>query len=299
MLPVCTVALSGFSGSGKTTLITRILPELKKQGLSVGVLKHIHHKLNVDIKGKDTERFFRAGADFVLAHDAQQCFARHRNSDENLRDMISDFPSALDLIIVEGHKVIDLPGIWLEQKTAKNITAWTGYGNRIVVPRDDPQYHRKVLTYILKELEKFHSERPLMAGLLIGGTSARMGAPKTLLKLKGKTLAERSFDILSAVSGKTVLLGSGKLPRSLDTADRIPDVSGLKGPISGMLSAFRWSRESAWIISSVDMPLMDKKAWEWLLRQRRPGVWAVMPKVQGSKGVETTGAVYEPMIFDH
>jgi molybdopterin-guanine dinucleotide biosynthesis protein A len=66
-----------------------------------------------------------------------------------------------------------------------------------------------------------------------------------------------------------------------------------------MLSAFRWAPESSWIISSVDMPLMNKEAWEWLLSQRKPGVWAVLPKIRGSRGLEATGAVYEPMIFKH
>ena len=47
------------------------------------------------------------------------------------------------------------------------------------------------------------------------------------------------------------------------------------------------------------MPLMRKDAWEWLLSQRKPGIWAVLPKIKGSKGVETTVVVYEPMIFEH
>jgi molybdopterin-guanine dinucleotide biosynthesis protein A len=126
-----------------------------------------------------------------------------------------------------------------------------------------------------------------------------MGTPKSLLKIKGRTLAARSFDLLGAVSEKTVLLGSGQIPKSLYPANRLPDVPNVQGPLSGMLSAFRWSPESSWIISSVDMPLMHKDAWEWLLTQRKPGAWAVLPKIRGSKGVETTGAMYEPMIFAH
>jgi len=299
MNAICIIGIAGYSGSGKTTLIRKILPELKKQGLSVGVLKHIHHKLNVDIRGKDTDHFYRAGADFVFAHDSEQGFARCRNSDMSLGDFIGRFPSALDLIIVEGHKDSNIRGIWLETKSSGGKTGKPGPGNRLIIFRDDPQYHLKVLIHIQQELERFHSKRPVKAGLLIGGKSARMGTPKTLLRIKGKTLAARSFDILSSVSEKTVLLGSGLIPKSLHSADKLPDVPNVHGPVSGMLSAFRWAPDSAWIISSVDMPLMHKDAWEWLLSQRRPGAWAILPKIRGTKGVETTGAVYEPMIFEY
>ncbi len=299
MTPVCVVGISGFSGSGKTTLIRKILPKLNKQGLTVGVLKHTHHTLKIDRKGKDTDQIYRAGADIVLAHDDTQGFTRYKNSDRTLADHIRRFPASLDLIIVEGHKDIDLPGIWIEKGTVRKKTEEFSCGKRIVVFRDDPKYDEIVLAFIRKALKRFHSERPLMSGLLIGGKSLRMGTPKALLQIKGSTLVERSLNILSAVSDRVMLLGSGPLPESLDEVDRLPDVLNLEGPVSGLLSAFRWAPGSTWIISSVDMPLMQRAAWEWLLSKRKPGVWAVLPKIRGSRGVETTGAVYEPMIFEH
>jgi len=299
MYSTCIIGISGYSGSGKTTLIRKILSELKKQGLVVGVLKHIHHKLNIDIRGKDTDHFYRAGAAVVFAHDASQCFVRYCCNNATFNDLLGKVPSALDLVIVEGHKDIDLPGIWLDTKSSRGKNRSSGSGNRPVVFRDDPEYHLKVLIHIQQELERHHSERPVNAGLLIGGKSIRMGRQKALLKIKGRTLAARSFDMLSAFSKRTVLLGSGQIPKSLYAADRLTDALHVKGPLAGMLSAFRWAPESAWIISSVDMPLMNKDAWKWLLSQRRPGIWAVLPRIKGNSIVETTGAVYEPMIFDH
>lgn len=296
----CIIGITGYSGSGKTTLIRKIIPELKKHGLAVGVLKHIHHKLNVDIRGKDTDHFYRAGADFVFAHDCRQGFARYRDNSVALLDFIQRFPPSLDLIIVEGHKDIDIPGIWLEVGTSiPKKSDGTGYGRRKIISRNDPEYLRKVLEYIHEELRKYNSERPVLAGLLIGGKSMRMGTDKALLKLHGRSLASKSFRILSAVSEKAILLGSGNLPASLHRAERLPDIAGSEGPMAGILSAFRWAPEVTWLISSVDMPFMNEEAWEWLLSQRKPGVWAVLPKIGGSRGVETTGAVYEPMIFEY
>lgn len=298
MNKVCIIGIAGYSGSGKTTLISKIIPELKNQGLSVGVLKHIHHKPAIDIRGKDTDIFFRTGADIVMAHDDTQGFERFRNKDNPFSDLIERFPAALDVIIVEGHKEMNVPGIWLEERSSKNRPVMAG-PKRTVVFRDEPDYHQKVLGHIRHEMEKFHCQRPVMAGLLIGGKSTRMGVPKSLLKFKGMTLAARSFKTLSAVSARSVLLGSGHTPAVLDAAMRLSDVTGVKGPLAGMLSAFRWSPDSAWLISSVDMPLMSREAWNWLIGQRRPGIWAILPKIKGSRGVETTGALYEPMIFEH
>src|SRR6201996_9548962 len=47
------IGLAGWSGAGKTTLLTRVIPHLRHDGLSVSVIKHAHHKFDVDIPGKD------------------------------------------------------------------------------------------------------------------------------------------------------------------------------------------------------------------------------------------------------
>ncbi|MGN0353835.1 MAG: molybdopterin-guanine dinucleotide biosynthesis protein B, partial [Muricoprocola sp.] len=56
------LAISGVKNSGKTTLITRILPELKKRGLQVAVIKHDGHDFEADVPGTDTWKIAQAGA---------------------------------------------------------------------------------------------------------------------------------------------------------------------------------------------------------------------------------------------
>jgi molybdopterin-guanine dinucleotide biosynthesis protein A len=292
------MGVCGYSGSGKTTLIEKILSELKGEGLKVGVLKHASHSLSLDRVGKDTERFYRAGADYVFAHDERQSFARYPSGGRRLQDLLSDFPHSLDLVLVEGHKDSGLPGRWIVPDTGGPQR--TGVPERRaekVVSRDDPRQLETVMECIRHELVKFHSHREIMAGLLIGGRSMRMGTDKALLRIGGEIFAERSFRMLGGVASRTVLLGSAGLPGALGGADRLPDVSGVRGPMAGILSAFRWAPESAWIISAVDMPLMDKEAWEWILGHRRPGVWAVLPLLKRGAKAETMAACYEPMIF--
>ena len=295
----CVIGIGGYSGSGKTTLIERVARELKREGLYVGLLKHTsHHRLSLDGEGKDSERFYRAGVDFVFAHDAHQGFARFPLQDAGLPDALAHFPKGLDIVLVEGHKNSDIRGIWIlpdGRKTGEhNIRE---RASREVIRRDDPKYFEKVMGYIHHEIGSFHSGRSLMAGLLVGGRSRRMGTPKAMLKIREETLVERSFNTLAGVASRALFLGSAELPGHLGSADRLADTAGVEGPMAGILSAFRWAPESAWIVSAVDMPFMDTKAWKWVLDQRRPGVWAVLPLLKSGAKAETMAACYEPMIF--
>ncbi len=297
----CVIGIGGYSGSGKTTLIERIVKVLKKEGLYVGLLKHTsHHRLTLDGEGKDSERFYKAGADFVFAHDMHQGFARFPSEDAGPSDALAYFPKGLDIVLIEGHKNSDIPGIWILPgggKTGEHEVH--GRASREVISRDDPKYFEKVMGYIYREIGRFHSGRTLMAGLLVGGRSRRMGMTKAMLRVREETLVERSFSTLAKVAAKTLFLGSSDLPGHLGGADRLADAAGMEGPMAGILSAFRWAPESAWIISAVDMPFMDTKAWKWVLDQRRPGVWAVLPLLKSGAKAETMAACYEPMIFGH
>jgi molybdopterin-guanine dinucleotide biosynthesis protein MobB len=295
MTSQCIIGISGYSGSGKTTLIEKALAELRKEGLSVGILKH-SCGLTIDSKDKDTARFYKAGADFVFAHDPHQGFARHRHEELDLIDALRHFPRGLDLIIVEGYKNSPVSRIWIKTRKAEHTKK---SGSSMVLYGKAPDSLNTLIEYIHRKLEDFHSKRPVKAGLLVGGMSRRMGRSKAQLKIKNETLVERSYKTLKKVSIQTVLLGSARLPDSLKKVPSLLDVPELDGPMAGMLSAFRWDPDSSWIISAVDMPFMNKDAWDWLLGQRRPGVWAVLPRIKGLRGVETTGGCYEPMIFEY
>ena len=57
---------AGWSGSGKTTLIEQIIPRLVARGLTVSLVKHAHHRFEVDQPGKDSYRHRQAGCQEVL-----------------------------------------------------------------------------------------------------------------------------------------------------------------------------------------------------------------------------------------
>ncbi len=108
------LAVCGYSGSGKTTLIEALLPRLQARGLQVMVLKADAHKLSVDKKGKDSDRFYEAGAQMVIAHDAEQVFIRFRKQDAQFpEELLVHPPIPCDLILAEGHKSLPWPKVWL------------------------------------------------------------------------------------------------------------------------------------------------------------------------------------------
>lgn len=106
--------LAGWSGSGKTTLITRLLPELTSQGLSVSTLKHAHHSFDLDQPGKDSWRHRAAGAGEVMISSANRwaLIHEHRGAPEARFDELVQRMTPVDLLLVEGFK--DVPFAKLE-----------------------------------------------------------------------------------------------------------------------------------------------------------------------------------------
>ena len=186
------LGIGGYSGAGKTTLIEKALIHLKRQGLSVGVVKHTaHHMLSPDTEGKDTSRFYRAGADFVFACDSKQAFSRYPEKGADIAHVLGRLPGALDVVLVEGFKEYRGIGrVWLETGIAAGAVMPEGRKPALVLYRNDPSYVKKLVDYIRRELDNFHLRRTLRAGLLMGGKSVRMGTSKALLRIGSESLIE-------------------------------------------------------------------------------------------------------------
>jgi molybdopterin-guanine dinucleotide biosynthesis protein B len=100
------IGLAGWSGAGKTTLLTRLIPHLIGQGLRVSVIKHAHHKFDVDIPGKDSWRHREAGAEEVLVASGRRWALMHelRGAGEPALAELLTKLSPVDLVVVEGYK---------------------------------------------------------------------------------------------------------------------------------------------------------------------------------------------------
>jgi molybdopterin-guanine dinucleotide biosynthesis protein B len=104
------ISIVGKSESGKTTLIEQLLPELKRRGYRIGVVKHAHHGFDMDRKGKDSYRHKQAGADTVMIASPGRIAMIKDVRGERLDDLIPFFKD-MDLLITEGFKRERVPKI--------------------------------------------------------------------------------------------------------------------------------------------------------------------------------------------
>ncbi|MBU1361076.1 MAG: molybdopterin-guanine dinucleotide biosynthesis protein B [Gammaproteobacteria bacterium] len=108
------IGFAGYSGSGKTTLVERLIPVLKLQGQRVSVVKHAHHKFDIDHKGKDTYRHREAGAfEVVVASDRRLALIREfeQAAELSVHHLIAELYDGVDWVLVEGFKHSDLQKI--------------------------------------------------------------------------------------------------------------------------------------------------------------------------------------------
>jgi molybdopterin-guanine dinucleotide biosynthesis adapter protein len=104
------ISVVGKSGSGKTTLIEKLIPEIKKRGYRIAIIKHAFHQFDIDKEGKDSWRHRAAGADTVIvASHGRIAMVKNHNS-ENIDSMAAYF-SDTDIVITEGYKRENKPKI--------------------------------------------------------------------------------------------------------------------------------------------------------------------------------------------
>lgn len=111
------LGFSAYSGTGKTTLLTRLVPVLRARGLRVGLVKHAHHRFEIDHEGKDSFELRKAGATPVLVASKERWAIIHENENDKepelgeLIDRVDEL--GVDLVLVEGFKHEALPKIEL------------------------------------------------------------------------------------------------------------------------------------------------------------------------------------------
>ena len=109
------VGFAGYSGSGKTTLVEQLIPALKLRGLRVSVVKHAHHKFDIDHPGKDSHRHREAGAfEVVVASSRRLALMREFEQEAQLsvHQLIAELYEGVDWVLVEGFKTSDLLKVW-------------------------------------------------------------------------------------------------------------------------------------------------------------------------------------------
>jgi molybdopterin-guanine dinucleotide biosynthesis protein B len=107
------IGLAGWSGAGKTTLLTRLIPHWRAQSLRVSVIKHAHHKFDIDTPGKDSWRHREAGAEEVLVSSDSRWALMHElrgTAEPRLPELLQKL-ARVDLVVIEGYKSEPIPKV--------------------------------------------------------------------------------------------------------------------------------------------------------------------------------------------
>lgn len=136
------IAIVGASGAGKTTLLEHLVPELKRRGLRVGVIKHTHHVITVDPAGKDTRRYRDAGADAaMLAMPGRIALFRDASNELDGDPVaLAGFLPDMDLVLAEGFKTADCPKIEVFRRATGKVPFYGSarLTNIIAIAGDSP-----------------------------------------------------------------------------------------------------------------------------------------------------------------
>lgn len=122
-----------------------------------------------------------------------------------------------------------------------------------------------------------------------GGGSTRFGSDKALLRLEGKTMLQRTGELLSLVCDEvTIVAAAGKYG---NTAWRVlPDRWPGEGPLGGILTALSTMKspesDAPWaLITSCDMPFLTREFLAYL-RERALASHARVVVPQSTSGLE-------------
>ena len=136
------IGFAGFSGSGKTTLVERLIPALRQRGLRVSVVKHAHHRFDIDHAGKDTFRHREAGAfEVLVASDKRLALMREFEvvNRPNVHHMLAQLYDGVDWVLVEGFKDSDLQKIEVWRASSGKPARYMADDFIVAIATDSPQ----------------------------------------------------------------------------------------------------------------------------------------------------------------
>jgi len=152
------VGLSGFSGSGKTTLAERLIAALHAAGQRVSVVKHAHHKFDIDHEGKDSWRHRRAGAAEVVIASARR-LAKIREfparAEPTVHELIAEL-APCDWVLVEGFKSSALPKIEVWRAENGKPARYADDPHIVAIATNDPAQLPLPTTLPVLDLDRQH-----------------------------------------------------------------------------------------------------------------------------------------------
>lgn len=135
------VGFCGYSGSGKTTLVEQVIERLRLAGQRVSVVKHAHHKFDIDHEGKDSWRHRNAGA-FEVVVASNRRLAKIREFEFEVEPTVHQLIAELyecDWVLVEGFKHADICKIEVWRASTGQPTQYVEDPFVTAIATDSPQ----------------------------------------------------------------------------------------------------------------------------------------------------------------
>jgi len=135
------LGFAAYSGTGKTTLLCKLIPLLKAKGIRIGVVKHAHHNIDIDHPKKDSYELRQSGATKIVVASRKRTaiIIEHPDNAEEptLEEALKNIHTkGLDLILVEGFKLADLPKIELHRRALNKPYIYPNDHNIIAIAID-------------------------------------------------------------------------------------------------------------------------------------------------------------------
>ena len=139
----------------------------------------------------------------------------------------------------------------------------------------------------------------LLGLVLAGGRSERMGQDKGSLEWSGQLLVNHCRLLLEPFCGEVLV--STRADQSPLAAykglRRVIDHTSFKGPAAGLAAAWAAHADAALLVLAVDLPLVDSRMLDSLIRQRDPAQIATV--YRHPNGIlEPLCAIWEPRAAD-
>jgi len=286
-LPV--LGICGWSGCGKTTLIEAVLPLLIERNLRVAVAKYDMHCIDVDRPGKDSDRFFRAGADVYLQGD-EEFIRLHLDSGRDLQTRLKSLARQYDLILVEGHKWAPLSKVWLlhEGETQPPPTI---NGIKAVLPRNEGRVE-KFMDFLIDWLSTQWLKIPVSGCVVAKGPNDRTVKLERRGRKEESAFPEKAGRELEKVVQDIVFPGTGEATEGTENHIHLPSAVHAGDALAGLLAAMRWNSSMSWLVVDIAAHI-TAEALQWLLSMRSPGVWAILPRVDEGEDIRPFPAYFD------
>ena len=155
----------------------------------------------------------------------------------------------------------------------------------------------KNIQYICSMLSK--NDFPKLNGLVLaGGKSLRMGNPKDKINWHGKEQRYHAADLLAPFCDEVFISCRQDQLENFNTDYKaIPDTFQNMGPFGGLLSAFHFQQDKAWLIIACDLPLLEKNSIDFLIQFRDPEKVATAYESPSDGLPEPLIAIWEPKSY--